>query len=65
MGGLGAVSGALASPASRLEFFVLERQVGNVGCSALPIYEFLFPEISLCDETPLALLGDDETLGGQ
>ena len=29
------------------------------------IYEFLFPEISLCDETPLALLGDDETLGGQ
>ena len=29
------------------------------------IYEFLFPEISLCDETPLALFGDDETLGGQ
>ena len=26
------------------------------------IYEFLFPEISLCDETTLALLGDDETL---
>ena len=29
------------------------------------ISEFLFPEISLCDETPLALLGYDETLGGQ
>ena len=29
------------------------------------IYEFLFPEISLCDEPPLALFGDDETLGGQ
>ena len=26
------------------------------------IYEFLFPDIPLCDETPLALLGDDETL---
>ena len=30
----------------------------------LSISELLFPEISLCDETPPALLGDDETLGG-